>query len=52
MWVIPWTAVPFIGILAREHSRRQELLQLFQQENAVAVFDNVNQIEPVLKEVL
>jgi HAD superfamily phosphatase len=44
--------VPFIGILAREHSRREELMRLFQQENAVAVVDNVNQIEPVLKEGL
>jgi HAD superfamily phosphatase len=44
--------VPFIGILAREHSRREELMRLFQQENAVAVFDNVNQIESALKDVL
>jgi HAD superfamily phosphatase len=44
--------VPFIGILAREHSRREELLRLFQQENAVAVFDNVNQIESALKAAL
>jgi HAD superfamily phosphatase len=40
--------VPFIGILAPEHSRREELMRLFQQENAVAVFDNVNQIEAAL----
>jgi phosphoglycolate phosphatase-like HAD superfamily hydrolase len=43
--------VPFVGILARQHSRREELMRLFQQENAVAVFDNVNQIEPVLKDM-
>jgi len=40
--------VPFLGILAKEHSRRDELMRLFQQENAVAVFDNVNQIEAAL----
>jgi HAD superfamily phosphatase len=40
--------VPFLGILAKEHSRRDELMRLFQQENAVAVFENVNQIEAAL----
>jgi HAD superfamily phosphatase len=43
--------VPFLGILAAEHSRREELMRLFQQENAVAIVENVNQIEPYLKDV-
>ena len=40
--------VPFIGIAARNHSRRDEILRLFRQENAVAVFENVNEIEGAL----
>ena len=40
--------VPFIGVAAREHSRREELLQLFEHERAVAVIENVNQIEGAL----
>jgi len=44
--------VPFIGIIAPGHSSRGELTRLFQQENAIAILENVNQIEPVLKEAL
>ena len=40
--------VPFIGVLAEAHSRREELKRLFEQENAIAIIDNVNQIEGVL----
>jgi HAD superfamily hydrolase (TIGR01548 family) len=40
--------VPFIGIAARNHSRRDEILRLFQQEQAIAVFENVNEIEGAL----
>lgn len=40
--------VPFIGIAARGHSRRDEILRLFQEEKAVAVFENVNEIEGAL----
>jgi HAD superfamily phosphatase len=40
--------VPFIGIVARNHSRRDEILRLFQQEQAVAVLENVNEIEGAL----
>ena len=40
--------VPFIGIAARNHSRRDEILRLFQQEQAVAVLENVNEIESAL----
>ncbi len=44
--------VPFIGIIAQDHSSREELTRLFQQESAAAILENVNQIEPVLKEAL
>jgi HAD superfamily phosphatase len=40
--------VPFIGIAARNHSRRDEILRLFKEEQAVAVFENVNEIEGAL----
>jgi HAD superfamily phosphatase len=40
--------VPFIGIAALNHSRRDEILRLFQQEQAVAVLENVNEIEGAL----
>jgi HAD superfamily phosphatase len=40
--------VPFIGIAAHNHSRRDEILRLFQQEQAMAVFENVNEIESAL----
>jgi HAD superfamily phosphatase len=40
--------VPFIGIAARNHSRREEILRLFEQERAVAVLENVNEIESAL----
>jgi HAD superfamily phosphatase len=44
--------VPFIGIIAPGHSSRAELTGLFQKENAVAILENVNQIEPALTEAL
>jgi HAD superfamily phosphatase len=40
--------VPFIGIVAQSHSRREELTRLFEQERAVAILENVNQIEEAL----
>jgi HAD superfamily hydrolase (TIGR01548 family) len=40
--------VPFIGVLAETHSHREELKQLFEKENTVAIIENVNQIEGVL----
>lgn len=40
--------VPFIGVAAREHSRRADLLRLFDEESALAVIENVNEIESVL----
>ena len=40
--------VPFIGVVSRGHSRRDEILRLFQNEQAVAVIENVNEIEGAL----
>lgn len=40
--------VPFIGVAAAAHSRRQELIALFEAENALAVVENVNELEEVL----
>lgn len=40
--------VPFIGVIAKGHSRAAELAELFRQQNAVSVVENVNQIESVL----
>ena len=40
--------VPFIGIAARSHSRRPELIRLFEEERAIAILENVNEIESVL----
>jgi HAD superfamily phosphatase len=40
--------VPFIGIAARNHSRRDEILRLFREEQAAAVLENVNEIESAL----
>jgi HAD superfamily phosphatase len=40
--------VPFIGIAAHNHSRRDEILRLFREEQAVAVLENVNEIEGAL----
>ena len=40
--------VPFIGVVALNHSRRAEVLELFRQEHAVSVIDDINQLEGVL----
>jgi HAD superfamily phosphatase len=40
--------VPFIGIAAEAHSRRGDLIKLFEQEKAVAIIENINQIESAL----
>jgi HAD superfamily phosphatase len=40
--------VGFIGIASPSNPRREELKQLFAAENAVAVLENVNQLESVL----
>jgi HAD superfamily phosphatase len=40
--------VPFIGIAAEMHSRRADLIRLFEQERAIAILENINEIEGVL----
>ena len=40
--------VPFIGVVAKNHSRRSEVLDLFAQEQAVAIIDDITQLEGVL----
>lgn len=40
--------IPFIGVVAREHSRRADVIRLFEQEQAVAIIDEVNDLERVL----
>jgi HAD superfamily phosphatase len=40
--------VPFIGIAAESHSRRADLVTLFEQEKAIAIIENVNDIEGAL----
>jgi len=40
--------VPFIGIVSRTNPRRPQVTALFQGENAVAVLDDINQLESVI----
>jgi HAD superfamily hydrolase (TIGR01548 family) len=40
--------VPFIGIAAQGHAKRDELIRLLERENALAIFENVNEIEAAL----
>ena len=40
--------VPFIGIASPASPRRGDLVSLFQAENAVAVLDDINQLESVI----
>ena len=40
--------VPFIGIASPHSARRADLVALFHAENAVAVLDDINQLESVL----
>jgi HAD superfamily phosphatase len=40
--------VPFIGIIASTHSHADELRAMFQQEDAIAIIENVNEIEAAL----
>jgi phosphoglycolate phosphatase-like HAD superfamily hydrolase len=42
--------VPFIGIVAKTHLSRNEILRLFEEESAIAVIENVNEIVEVLGE--
>jgi HAD superfamily phosphatase len=40
--------VPFIGIAAEAHSRRTDLIRLFEEERAIAILENINEIEAVV----
>lgn len=40
--------VPFTGIAGQSHSHRSDLIRLFEQERAIAILENVNEIEAVL----
>lgn len=40
--------VPFIGVVAPEHSRRDDVIRLFKEEQAIAIIDDVNELERVL----
>ena len=40
--------VPFIGVAAADHAKRDELLALFAAESAFGVIDDINQIERLL----
>jgi HAD superfamily phosphatase len=40
--------VPFIGIAAQAHSRRMDLIALFEKEQAIEILENINEIEGVL----
>ena len=41
-------SVPFIGVAAQSHAKRDALIDLFEQEKAFAIVENVNEIEEVL----
>jgi len=41
-------AVPFVGIASLTSPRRNQLVALFRSENAVAVLDDINQLQSVL----
>jgi HAD superfamily hydrolase (TIGR01548 family) len=40
--------VPFIGIAARTHTKRKELIALLEREQAIAILENINEIEGAL----
>jgi HAD superfamily hydrolase (TIGR01548 family) len=40
--------VPFIGIAARTHTKRDELVALLEREQAIAILENINEIEGAL----
>ncbi len=43
-------AVPFIGIAAAQQLRHHDVLALFRAEKAVAILDNINELDGVLKD--
>ena len=44
--------VPFIGVAKKSHLRRTGLINLFEQEGAAAIIENVNEIEPAIAQIL
>jgi len=40
--------VPFLGVAAHNHSRRDDLIRLFEEERAIAILENINEIEGAL----
>src|SRR5262249_52793274 len=40
--------VPFIRIVSEHHLRRSEIINLFKSERAIAIVENVNEIESVI----
>jgi HAD superfamily phosphatase len=40
--------VPFVGVVAPGHSSRDEIIRLFREEHAIAIVDDVNQIQELL----
>jgi HAD superfamily phosphatase len=40
--------VPFVGVVEPGHSSREEIIRLFREEEAIAIIDDVNQIEELL----
>ncbi len=41
--------VPFIGIAAPSSPKRDELISIFQEEQAIAILDDINQLQTVLR---
>ena len=44
--------VPFIGVAKRSHLRRAALIQLFKDEGAAAIIENVNEIEGAIAQII
>jgi phosphoglycolate phosphatase-like HAD superfamily hydrolase len=40
--------VPFVGIVHRNNPRYSEVVELLKRENAIAILDNVNELESAL----
>jgi HAD superfamily hydrolase (TIGR01548 family) len=41
--------VPFVGVVAKNHSARDEVIRLFREEEAVAIVDDINEVEELLR---
>jgi HAD superfamily phosphatase len=42
--------IPFIGVVSPDHSHREQIIHLFQEENAVAIIDDINHL-PALSQL-